>query len=111
LPGNVRQLFGDSVGHWEGKTLVVETTNFTDKTNFRGAGKNMRLTERFTRVDAETLLYQFTVDDPESFQRPWSGELPMKKTEGPIIEYACHEGNYSLVNTLRSARVAEQSAP
>jgi hypothetical protein len=111
LPGNVRQLFGDSVGHWEGKTLVVETTNFTDKTNFRGAGKNMRLTERFTRVDAETLLYQFTVDDPESFQRPWSGELPMKKTDGPIIEYACHEGNYSLVNTLRSARVAEQSAP
>jgi hypothetical protein len=111
LPGNVRQLFGDSVGHWDGNTLVVETTNFTDKTNFRNAGQNMRLTERFTRVDAETLLYQFTVDDPESFQRPWSGELPMKKTEGPIIEYACHEGNYSLVNTLRSARTAEKAVP
>ena len=109
LPGNVRQLFGNPLGHWEGDTLVIETTNFTNKTNFRGAGENMRLTERFTRVDAETLLYQFTIDDPESFQKPWSGEIPMKKTEGPIIEYACHEGNYSMVNTLRSARVEEKT--
>ena len=110
LPPTVRQLFGDRRGRWDGDTLVVETTNFTNKTNFRGAGENMRLTERFTRVDQDTLLYQFTVDDPESFQRPWSGEIPMKKVEGPIIEYACHEGNYSLVNTLAAARAAEKAA-
>ncbi len=110
LAPTVRQWFGDSRGRWEGDTLVVETTNFTNKTNFRGAGENMRLTERFTRVDPDTLLYQFTVDDPESFQRPWSGEIPMKKAPGPIIEYACHEGNYSLVNTLTMARAAEKAA-
>jgi hypothetical protein len=108
LPPTVRQLFGDARGRWEGDTLVVETTNFTNKTNFRGAGENMRLTERFKRVDQDTLLYQFTIDDPESFQRPWSGEIPMKRTPGPIFEYACHEGNYSLVNTLTLARAAEK---
>jgi hypothetical protein len=110
LPPDVRQLFGDSRGRWEADTLVVETTNFTNKTNFRGAGENMKLIERFTRIDQDTLLYQFTVDDPESFQRPWSGEIPMKKVPGPIIEYACHEGNYSLVNTLTLARAAEKAA-
>jgi hypothetical protein len=104
----VRQWFGDPRGRWEGDTLVVETTNFTDKTNFRGAGQNMRLTERFTRTDADTLLYQFTVDDPQSFERRWSGEIPMKRTPGPIYEYACHEGNYSLVNTLTIARTEER---
>ena len=108
LPGNVRQMFGNSLGHWEGDTLVIETTNFTNKTNFRGAGENMRLTERFTRLDPETLLYQFTIDDPESFAKPWSGEIPMKKTEGPILEYACHEGNYSMVHTLSAAREEEK---
>ena len=106
----VRQWFGDSRGHWEGDTFVVETTNFTDKTNFRGAGPNMRLTERFTRTDLDTLLYQFTVDDPQSFQKPWSAELPMRRTEEPIFEYACHEGNYSLVNTLSSARTEEKTS-
>jgi hypothetical protein len=111
LPGTVRQLFGDSHGRWEDNTLVIETTNFTNQTNFRGAGENMQLTERFTRVDAETLLYQFTVDDPESFQKPWSGEIPMKKTEGPIFEYACHEGNYSMENILRAARAEEKTVP
>ena len=110
MPNNVRQWFGDPRGRWEGNTLVVETTNFTNKTNFRGAGENMRLIERFTRVAPDTLLYQFTVDDPESFQRPWSGEIPMKRAEGPVIEYACHEGNYSIVNTLSAARAAEQAA-
>jgi hypothetical protein len=109
LPNNVRQWFGDSRGRWEGNTLVVETTNFTDKTNFRGASENLRLTERFTRVDQDTLLYQFTVDDPRSFQKPWSGEIPMKKTAGPIFEYACHEGNYSLVNTLSTVRAEEKA--
>ena len=110
LPASVHQWFGDSRGRWEGKTLVVETTNFTDKTNFRGSGENMRLTERFTRLDENTLLYQFTVDDPESFVRPWSGEIPMKKAPGPIYEYACHEGNYSLSNTLSAARAEEEAA-
>jgi hypothetical protein len=110
LPTNVRQWFGDSRGRWEGKTLVVETTNFTDKTNFRNSGENMRLTERFTRLDPDTLLYQFTVDDPQSYVKPWSGEIPMKKAPGPIFEYACHEGNYSLVNTLSAARAEEEAA-
>jgi hypothetical protein len=110
LPGNVRQWFGDSRGKWEGDTLVVETTNFSDKTNFRGAGPNMRLIERFTRTDPDTLLYQFTVNDPQSFEKPWSGEIPMKRAPGPIFEYACHEGNYSLVNTLTAARAEEKAA-
>jgi hypothetical protein len=110
LPNNVRQWFGDARGRWDGDTLVVETTNFTDKTNFRGSGENLRLVERFTRVDEDTLLYQFTINDPQSFARPWSGEIPMKRAPGPIFEYACHEGNYSLVNTLSSARAEEKAA-
>jgi hypothetical protein len=99
---------GDSRGRWEGKTLVVETRNFTDKTNFRGSGENLRVVERFTRVDESTLLYQFTVDDPQSFTRPWSGEIPMKKVEGPLFEYACHEGNLSMEHTLSAARAEEK---
>ena len=110
LPSTVRQWLGDARGHWEGNTLVVETTNFTDKTNFRGSGEHMRLTERFTRTGEDTLLYQFTVDDPESFVRSWTAELPLKRAPGPIFEYACHEGNYSLVNTLTSARAEEKAA-
>jgi hypothetical protein len=108
LPKNVHQWLGDSLGRWEGKTLVVDTTNFTDKTNFRGSGEQLRVTERFTRVDENTLLYQFTVDDPQSFTRPWSGEIPMKKAEGPIFEYACHEGNRSMENILSAARAEER---
>jgi hypothetical protein len=110
LPNAVRQWFGDPRGHWEGATLVVETTNFTDKTNFRGSGPNMRLTERFTRTDEDTLLYQFKIDDPQSFEKPWSGEIPMKRAPGPIYEYACHEGNYSLVNTLAATRAEEKAS-
>ncbi len=106
----IRQWLGDSRGRWEGNTLVVETTNFTDKTNFRGSGENLRVVERFTRVDEDTLLYQFTVDDPQSFARPWSGEIPMKKTKGPLFEYACHEGNYSMENILEIARDEEKAA-
>ena len=109
LPSNVRQLLGNPHGHWENNTLVVETTNFTDRTNFRGSGENLRLVERFTRIDKDTLLYQFTVDDPESFARPWSGEIPMKKTGGPLFEYACHETNYSMTNMLSSARAEERA--
>jgi len=110
LSGKIQQWLGDSRGRWEGNTLVVETTNFTDKTNFRGSGESLRVTERFTRVDEGTLLYQFTVEDPQSFTRPWSAEIPMKKAEGPLFEYACHEGNYSMVNTLSTVR-DEEKAP
>ena len=110
LPAGVRQWLGRSRGRWERDTLVVETSSFTDKTNFRGASEHLRVAERFTRVDADTLLYQFTVDDPGSFTRPWSGEIPMKKTAGLIYEYACHEANYSMANTLRTARAEERAA-
>jgi hypothetical protein len=109
LSNKIRQWLGDSRGRWEGNTLVVETTNFTDRTNFRGSGAGLRVVERFTRTDERTLLYQFTVDDPQSFTRPWSGEIPMKKTEGPLFEYACHEGNYSMVNTLSTVRDDEKA--
>jgi hypothetical protein len=109
LSRKIRQWLGDSRGRWEGSTLVVETTNFTDRTNFRGSGEALHVTERFTRADEDTLLYQFTVDDPQSFTRPWSAEIPMKKVAGPIFEYACHEGNYSMENTLGAARDEERS--
>ncbi len=107
LPANMRLWLGDSRGHWEGKTLVVDTTNFTDKTHFRGADRNLHLTERFTRVDAGTIQYEFTVDDPTSFTRPWTAQVPLTKTAGPIYEYACHEGNYAMFNILKGARAQE----
>jgi hypothetical protein len=110
LAASVRQLMGDPRARWEGDTLVVETTNFTDKTNFRGSGEHLRVTERFTRIDEDTLLYQFTVDDPHSFTRRWSGEIPMKKADGPLFEYACHEGNLSMEYILRAARAEERAA-
>jgi hypothetical protein len=108
LPSAVRRLLGDSRGHWNGNTLVVETTNFSDKTNIRGSGEQLRLTERFTRADAKTLLYEFTVDDPASFVKPWTAVLPMAKTDDQIYEYACHEGNYAMTGILRGARATEQ---
>ena len=110
LPPNVRQWTGSSRGRWEGQTLVVETTNLTDKFAFQGSSENMRLTERFTRVDEETIRYQFTVDDPATWTRPWSAEVPWKKDIGPIFEHACHEGNYGLYNTLAGARAEEKRA-
>jgi hypothetical protein len=106
-PSNVRQWLGDSSGHWEGDTLVVDTTNFTNKTAFRGSSENMHLTERFTRAAPDTLLYSFTVDDPAAFTRPWTAEIPSEKIEGPIFEYACHEGNYGMTGILAGARGAE----
>ena len=110
LPGHIRQWKGDSRGHWEGETLVVETTNFTDKTSFRGSGPAMHLTERFTRADADTLLYEYSIDDSQSFTAPWSAVIPMQKTEGPMFEYACHEGNYGMFNLLAGARAQEKAA-
>ena len=108
LPQNVRQLMGDSRGHWEGSTLVVETTNFTDKTSFRGASDKVRMIERFTRTDANTLLYQFTIDDETTWAKSWSGEIPMKKVNAPLYEYACHEGNYGMAGVLAGARAEEK---
>jgi hypothetical protein len=107
-PQSVRQWMGDSRGRWEGDTLVVDTTNFTSKTNFRGSGENLHLIERFTRVDPDTLNYEFTVEDPASFTRSWTAAIPMVTTEGPIFEYACHEGNYGMANLLSGARAEEK---
>jgi hypothetical protein len=106
-PQHIRQWMGDSRGRWDGNTLVVTTTNFTGKTNFRGASENLRLVERFTRVDADAINYEFTVEDPSSFTKPWTAAIPMTKTDGPIFEYACHEGNYGMTNLLSGARVEE----
>jgi hypothetical protein len=108
LPPHVRNLTGNSIGRWEGETLVVETTNFTDKTAFQGSSENMRLTERFTRVAEDRIDYKFTIDDPATWTRPWSAELPMQKTIGPIFEHACHEGNHGLANTLAGARLEDK---
>ena len=107
---DIQQWLGDSRGHWDGDTLVVNTTNFTDKTNFRGAGENLHLVERFTRVDADTLLYEVTVDDPTAFTSPWTFALPMLKNEGLVYEYACHEGNYGMTNLLKGARAEDKAA-
>jgi len=110
IPQDVRQLLGDARGHWDGNTLVVETTNFTDRTSFRGSGEHMHLTERFTRTGANTMLYEFTVDDPETFTKPWTARIPMTKAQGPLFEYACHEGNYGLAGSLAGARAEEKRA-
>ena len=109
-PKDVRLWLGDPRGHWEGNTLVVETTNFTDKTAFQGSSKDMRLVERFTRTAPDTIMYQFTVDDPASFVKPWTAEIPMHQTAGPLIEYACHEGNYAMSGVLSGARADEKKA-
>jgi hypothetical protein len=108
-PAQVRLWLGDSRGRWDGGTLVVETTNFTDKTNVRGSSPSLHLVERFTRADANTLLYEFTVDDPSSFVKPWSAALPMRNTAEHVFEYACHEGNHALQGILRGARFEEKS--
>ena len=107
-PQNVRLWMGDSRGHWEGATLVVETTNFTNKASLQGSDENLHVTERFTRVDANTILYNFTIDDPTTFLSPWTGELPFVATPGPVYEYACHEDNRALENILRGARAEEK---
>ena len=110
ISDKIRQFPGDSRGHWEGDTLVVETTNFTDKTRFQRSSEALHVVERFTRVDADTILYEFTVDDPTSWTSPWSAEIPMVKTEGPLFEYACHEGNYDVRHLLEIYRNLEIQA-
>ena len=107
---NIRQWNGDSRGRWEGDTLVVETTNFSDKTSFRGSTPGLQVVERFTRVDADTLNYEVTLEDPTTWTRPWTAALAMPKTQGGMFEYACHERNYGMTNLLTGARVQEQEA-
>ena len=109
----IRQYAGDSRGHWEGDTLVVETTNFSNKAIIRGfngdLNEALQVVERFTRVAADQLDYQFTVDDPKTWTSPWQGSVPMTRSEGPIFEYACHEGNYGLYNILAGSRAEEKA--
>jgi len=108
LPPNIRRWMGDPRGHWEGDTLVVETTNFSDRVNFHGAGSNLKLTERFTRLDAGTLDYRFTAEDPTTWTRPWTVNVPMARSSQEMYEYACHEGNYGLQNILKNARTEDR---
>jgi feruloyl esterase len=108
LPEGIRRWTGDSLGRWEGDTLVVDTTNFTDRTAFQGSSAALHVVERFTRATADRILYQFTVEDPATWTRPWSAEIPMIATRGPLYEYACHEGNYGMPDILRGARFAER---
>jgi hypothetical protein len=104
----VRRWQGDSRGRWEGRTLVVDTTNFTDKTTVRGSDEHLHLIERFTRVDANTIEYQFTVDDPTVWSQAWTAEFPLRKTTGPMYEYACHEGNARSVEGILKGSRAQQ---
>lgn len=108
LPQNVRQWIGSSRGRWEGDTLVVETANFNGKNPFQNASEDIRLIERFTRVDADTIDYRFTIEDEKTWARPWTASLPLRKTVGPIFEHACSEGNYAVRNTLAGARAEEK---
>ena len=110
LGDDIRQWSGDSRGHWEGDTLVVETSNFNDERRWRGSTKNIKLVERFTRVDANTLGYEYTVTDPKTWTSSWTASIPMQRSDAPMYEYACHEGNYSMQNILSGHRAAEQAA-
>ena len=108
LPESYRFWLGDSVGHWEGDTLVVDTTNFNDKTRFYGSTENLHVIERFTRVDEHSLLYRFTIDDPDTWTKPWTGEYTWPATNKNIYEYACHEANYALTDILKGARLRDK---
>ena len=110
IPDQIRQWPGNSIGRWEGDTLVVETRNFNDRTAFQGSGPDLVVVERLTRVVADRIHYEFTVTDPATWTSPWSVELPMLHADGPMFEYTCHEGNYGMVNTLRGARRADREA-
>ena len=118
LSDDIRQWMGDARGYWDGDTLVIETTNFTDKilsfndslTSGMGTGATLHLTERLRRVDADTLEYEFTVDDPATFTRSFTGMIPMRMNSEPVYEYACHEGNYGLRDILAGTRVEDQAA-
>ena len=110
LSDDVRQWSGDSRGHWEGETLVVETSNFNDQRGWRGSTTNMKLVERYTRVDADTLDYEFTVIDPETWTSSWTASIPMRRSLNPMYEYACHEGNHSMDGILAGQRAQDKAA-
>jgi hypothetical protein len=115
LPARLRLWAGQSRGRWEGDTLIVVTTNFrpegTGQVALRGmSGDKLRLTERFTRTAPDTLIYEFTVEDPDTWVAPWTVQLPMTKIDEPIYEYACHEGNYAMINMLSGARAQDKTA-
>jgi hypothetical protein len=106
----VRKWLGDSIGWWEGDTLVVDTTNFTDNPALSLATRDLHVVERFTRLDEDTLLYSFTVEDPNTWTEPWGGEYPWPATDTRVYEYACHEGNYAMEGILKGARILEAEA-
>jgi hypothetical protein len=106
-PSNVRELLGDSIGHWEGDTLVVDTTNFTNQTRFRGSSENLHVIERFQRISPDQILYRATIDDPSTYTKQWTMEFPFRATSGPVYEYACHEGNYAMTDIMSGARKME----
>ena len=110
LDASIRRCNGDSVGHWEGDTLVIDTTNFSPKSEFMGSHENLHLTERLTRVSAEILDYEFTVSDPTTWTKPWTAMIPLKYKDELIYEYACHEGNEAIPDMLRGHRVEEREA-
>ena len=109
-PAHIRTWMGDSIGWWEGTTLVVETTNFVARPALNGADENLRVIERFTRIDNDTLNYAFTVEDATVWSDKWSGEYPWPATNEKVYEYACHEGNYAMGNIMRGARLLEAEA-
>ena len=112
MPEEMRPWFGDSWGRWESNTLVVETTNFNPRHPFRGIPPtdDLKVTERFTRVDAETILYEFMVEDPTTYTESWGGEIPLKAFNDLVYEYSCHEGNYALASVLSGARYEDRQA-
>jgi hypothetical protein len=109
-PSNIRQWMGDSIGHYEGDTLVVETNNFYDQQTFMGASPSRKIIERFTRIAPNKILYRFTVEDPTTYAQPFTGELAFNTAQGNMYEYACHEGNYALPGVLAGARADERAA-
>ena len=107
-PSNVRTLLGDSIGHWDGDTLVVDTTNFRPDASFMGASENLHVIERFERNNSDTILYKVIIDDPSTFSKQWTMEFPFNATKGPVYEYACHEGNYAMTDIMGGAREMEK---
>ena len=111
LPSSIRKWLGDSIGHYEGATLVVDTTNFRHDTRNLDSGERLHVVERLTRVDAKTLRYRVTVDDPETWATPWTAEWSFRATDAPVYGVECHEGNYAIENFLRGARAEERRSP
>jgi hypothetical protein len=110
LPADVQQYLGDSRGHWEGDTLVVDVTNFNPKDDYRGSGAGLHLVERYTRTPDGALRYEVTVEDPDTWARPWTAALDLQRQEAGMFEYACHEGNYAMKNMLTASRAADVPA-